>query len=368
MSFGVIISTRTSPPSGGGTVDTGTVFLAGPAAADSTQPTECHSLDDLVGAGFARTGAVIPSYDWIDGHFRQGGGHVYFAGFSSTHAAALAVLDDPKLGPGQLAVLDTPSTGLYSAMQSHCINNNRVAIRDVAQDDTVAEMITKAAMAPSGDDYGATFAPWYTIPAPAGVLGGTSRVIPASAAISALCNQVDLNGNPNRAAAGDDYPLWSVLDFTDVSDSDRAALFSAGVNHFGNIYGTFENYGFQTNIAETPDNPYWQFNCSRARMFLQAVSKRRAQPFMFQPIDGRGRLEGKLKGVLESVCKALYDVDGLYGDTPQDAYNINVSAAINPDSSIAQGQLVAVATVRWSVATRAVEIALITVPITGSVS
>jgi hypothetical protein len=202
------------------------------------------------------------------------------------------------------------------------------------------------------------------------VIGAGPRNIPASVVVAALCSQVDADGNPNRAAAGDDYAIqYATGMMTEISDSDRSALFAAGVNAGNDEYG-LENYGFQTNVPQ-PDGvgtPYWQFNCSRARMSLVDSCRQRGAPFMFQPIDGRGKIEGRLQSAIEDECKKLYDVDAMYGDTPQDAYSVNVSSSVNTTNTIAQGEVKAVASVVWTLHAKAVIIELVTIPLGSPVA
>jgi hypothetical protein len=306
----------------------------------------------------------------VQAYFQMGGKVLTFAPFATTgtYADALTLMNDPKYGPGQLAVIaQTPATPptaqQFTDMQNAAMSNNRVALRDVASTTSVVQMGTTGAAAPPNDSYGATFGPWLSLPPPPSVVGATARTIPGSAAIAALCAQVDADGNPNRAAAGDDYAVQYATGMTlELTAANRSSLFSNGVNAFADTYG-LENYGFQTNIAMDPTNPYWQFNCSRARMALVDRCTIRARPFMFRPIDGRGRLEAELQGALEDECNRLYQANAMYGDTPQDAYDVNVSSSVNTVDTIAQGELHAVASVVWTLHAVAVEVDLVTVPL-----
>ena len=371
MSFGVQVNTRVSPATSGPLTATGTLHLAGPATPVPSSILEFHQLADFEGAVSDRSVAAnVPSWDALDVFFREGGNHVFFGGYTTDYGDGLTMLDDPRKGPGNLAVVGgalTYDTTLYEDMQSVCSNCNRVAIRDVASGDDVTAMEAKGALTPVHDDLGATFGPWPTVPGPAGVFGAGPRVVPASVVIAALCNRVDTAGNPNRAAAGPAWPLQYVTDFYNPTDAERSALFTAGVNAFGDVYDILQNYGFQTNIpqSEAENNPFWQFNCSRARMYLKDRAQRRGSNYMFSPIDGKGRTAAKLQGDIEAECFALYQADGLFGDTAQDAYSVTVTETLQ---NIAQGELHASAEVVFSLHARAVIIDLVTVPIGGSVS
>ena len=370
MSFGVQVTPVTLAPASGPSTDTGTLFLSGPAKPVPSTVLELTSLSDFISAVADRSvPEVVPSYDALDVFFREGGRHVYFGGFDTDYGDGLTTLSDPKLGPGQLAVVGADlayDATLYTDMQAVCQATNRVAVRDVLPTDiTTAALNTTGQNAPPDDELGATFGPWVTVPGPAGVIGSGPRQVPASVVIAALCNRVDAAGNPNRAAAGRDFPLQYVTDFVDISIADRPGLFEAGVNCFSDIYDVLQGYGFQTNVAQSEETPYWQFNVARARMYLTDRCQKRGANYMFKPIDGKGRTASRLQGDLESECLALYQADGLFGDTAQDAYSVNVAESI---SQIAQGELHATAEVVFSLHAKAVLIDLVTVPIGGSVS
>jgi hypothetical protein len=364
MSFGVDVRTRTAQAARGAVGRTDKLFLCGPAASVTSGRVDLRSIADFEAAVGLRNAGTTASWDAVQTYFRAGGKQCTFAPYATDYGDALALIDDPKYGPGQLVVLgEPPGATLYSDMQAACQANNRVALRDVTQDAAVTQLETDGGTAPANDEYGATFGPWLTVPPPPGVVGANPREIPGSIAIAALCALVDADGNPNRAAAGDDYPLQYATGMTlDISATDRAALFQAGVNAFDDTV-VLENYGFQTNKAQDVNDPYWQFNCSRARMALVDRSTLRARPFMFRPLDGRGRLEGELQADLEDECNKLFLVDAMYGDTPQDAYDVNVTSSVNTVDTIAQGELHAVASVVWTLHAISVEVDLVTVPL-----
>ena len=368
--FGVIVTTRTALPSRGATTHSDTLFLAcktedGPL----DEPFEVFSMYDFEAAYAPREGMTVEAYDYLDVAFREGLKRCWVGRYETNYTDAFDLFD-PKLGCGQLAVLGTPpGRSLFADMQVHATAFNRVALRDVSSpDDSVVEMEAMGDEAPSGDEYGATFGSWVEAPGPAGVYGAGPREVQATAVIAGMIARADANGNVNRAAAGDDFPFrYCTGIINNPNNVERAGLWQHGVNAFNDPYGVLENYGFQTNKTESVDNPFWQFNCSRGRMYLVARAEARGQKYMFRNIDGQGHLAGALQADLLEEFKALYDVDGLFGATPQDAYAVEVGASVNTIDEIAQGHLHAVAAARFSLHTKAVMIELVSVPITGSV-
>jgi hypothetical protein len=213
------------------------------------------------------------------------------------------------------------------------------------------------------------FGSWATCSGPPGSISSGPRNVPASAVIAGLCSRVDQLGNPNRAAGGRDFPLQYVSGFqVDPNDVDRAALFNVGVNMFADRYGVLENYGFQTPVEQSPDTPFWQLNCSRTRMWLKAQALSIGESYYMRTLDGQGRLAAQLGSDLEAACSDLYAAGGLFGDTPADAYNVNVSQSVNTIDTAAQGTLKAVVQAKLSEYAKVVEIDLVSVPVSGVIS
>jgi hypothetical protein len=374
----VTIRTATAPPSSGVPGEVDTLFVAAKITAaglPTSEATSVRSMADYVAAGGDRADNAV-TYDGLDLFFREGGTQAYVAvynGTSTTFADALAQFTE-DLGGGQVVAWDeVAGAATYGALQDYAAGGSmRYAYLDVAVgDDTESKLAAKAALMPeSNNEYGALFGPWITIPAPAGVIGGTERQAPASAAAAALTARADALGNPNRAPAGRDFPLQYAIGFVgaQLTDADATALRSAGLNPFRKKFGLLVLDGFQTSVDQTPDSPFWQANCGRARMWMQWRAKAIGLNYEYKPIDGRGRLARALQTDLDAMCLELYGVDGLYGDTPAEAFNTEVGVSVNTTDTIAQGELHAVTEARFSLHAKSVIIDLVSVPITGRVS
>jgi hypothetical protein len=373
MTLGVEVRARTARVARGIPVETGTLFIAGPTTAGPTTPVEARSLADLTAAYGARAGGNAALYDYVDTFFSEGGNHAWVASIqgAGTVANALATLG-ADLGPGQMAAVGTatPETN-WAAISAAASATQRVALLDVAAAADVAAMTTVApqARALADADRSAVFGPWVSVPPPSGVLGASARQVPASAAVAGLCARVDAQGNPNRAAAGMDFPFQYVTGLTQtINKADREALFALGINTLSDRYGTLQNYGFDSPRTKDDNDPYVQFNAARTRMYIVAQSKKLGEPFTFRPLDALGHTAQQLKGALQGMLLGLYGVDALYGETPREAFSVEVGAAVNNDSTAAKGELHAVCEVRFTKYAQAVLIDLVTVPLSGTVS
>src|ERR1044072_823019 len=194
--LGVEVRTRTSVAARGPSTDTGTAFLAvKPTDGPTDRAVLVRSIADFVAEYGDRTGNAV-AYDWLDTYFREGGRRAYVAKYTTDVANGLALFGR-ELGPGQVAAPEeTAGATTYGALLSHAAANNRFAVLDVTNDDTLAAMATSAGLIPgTNTDYGALFGPWLTVPGQAGVVGAADREVPASAAVAALAQRVDVLGN-----------------------------------------------------------------------------------------------------------------------------------------------------------------------------
>lgn len=374
MPLGVTVQNRTAPSSRGAPTDITTAIITGKASTGSlTAPTLVRSIGDFAAAYNTRETANQSSYDWLDTFFREGGSQAYFQRYANTGETAANGLSriPADLGPGLVAAPDdTPSATTYGVLLDHAAANNRFALLDVADNATVAQMVTAGGTIPvSNNSYGCSSGQWVVVPAPAGVIGGAVRHVQGSAVTAALVARAVALGNPNRAPAGRSFPLQYVTGYAvDVAAADRETLLNAGINTFATVYGVMSLYGFQTKIAQSTDTPFWQANCSITRMWMTAQAQSIGEPFMFQTIDGRGRLASALKQKLAGMLLDLYSVDGLYGETAEEAFAVEVGPSVNTEASVANGQLKAVCEARLSLHTKSVGIDLVSVPVTGRVS
>jgi len=69
---------------------------------------------------------------------------------------------------------------------------------------------------------------------------------------------------------------------------------------------------------------------------------------VFAMIDGRGTLISEFGGDLRAMLVPYYESGQLYGDTADDAFQVNVGSAVNTPATIANGELHATLMVRMS--------------------
>lgn len=278
------------------------------------------------------------------------------------------------LGPGQVMAPGQSNTalpGIWSALGTHAQSNNRVALLDGTDGNNATQAVaevTAAALPASIQGYCGIWTGNLLAP---GTVSGTTRIVPASPVVAALCARADNQGNPNIAAAGTGFPLQYVSGintaYTGALTGDIATLNSAGVNVFSVQLGILQNYGF-VSVYGTPlgDAIYWQLNHARLRMAITEQAMVVAQPFQFNQIDGQGQTLSAFQGALQGMLLGFYQTGALYGSSATQAFTVNVGSTINTPTSLQNGDLIAMLAVRMSPFAQLVIITINAVPITAS--
>ena len=272
------------------------------------------------------------------------------------------------LGPGQVSQVGRTTAQAYTDTQAHAAANNRVALLDGVDTPTAATLKAAAvAQRAANARYGAYFAPWLVVP---GVLPGTTRIVPPSAAVAALIGRKDGSGaSPNSPAAGVDGTLrWATgLSQSQFDDVTRDDLYTSSVNTFVSRYGALELYGYRTLVDPVGVDQDWiNLGNSRLNMAIVALGNVIAEQYVLEEIDGFGRLFKKFQGDLTGMLMKYYLQGSLYGATPEAAFLVDVGSSVNTPTSIANRELHAAIAVRMSPNAELVVIEIAKVPVTVS--
>ena len=376
MALGVSVVPSTAPPTRGVPTATDAWFVAGVSdVGDVGEAIAINGLAQFESLVGPRTAGNITLWDAMDVFFREGGARAYLS-----ISRAGADLDDalgffPEgLGPGQVSVIGGTIDSASSILAvNHAVNYNRCAILDIPASFDPGDAVTEleayadAIEAVDTQGYAAIFGSYVSVPPPAGAAGGSLRTVTAAPVVAALCARVDQTGNPNQAAAGRHLPLQYVSSLEhNLTLANQEIALDFGVNFFAEVYGVLENYGFQTTVDQSPNTPFWQFNCSRMRMAMVARAKQIGENFLFKTIDGQGALAASLKGSLDAMMLEFYAAGAVYGRTPAEAFFVDTGPGVNTIDSISAGQLRAVCSAVLSLHAKAVEIELVSVPVGGT--
>lgn len=327
----------------GAPTDTGVLFVAAPFSTGALGVAhELNSMEDYAAKVGTRTGPATAAYDALEVFFAEGGAKAYAARIGPTSGvpddvdSLVEALDvfTKSLGPGQ--VIAPGDVTAHSALLAHARDNNRVAL------------LAGGGSIVIGPVPGAT----------------TNRNVSPDAAAAGLIARSDAQRSVNEAPAGDRGFLRAAIDvvtptLTDVTalattakgspgaefgalftagrftDTQRATLDEASVNPFivdarGN---GVQLYGF----SGLPTDSF--FTNARLRMALTARLNALGQQFVFRTINDQVR--GAFRSVLLAELEREFKAGQLYGDTAEEAYDVDVSDAVNTPATIAAGRLLA---------------------------
>lgn len=159
-----------------------------------------------------------------------------------------------------------------------------------------------------------------------------------------------------RAAIGLSQDRWT--------DAQRETLNDAGLNPFVQMFGEFMLYGYRTGVDPNGDDAEWtQASNSRYYMSFAARVAKIASRFVFRQLDGRRRVVNEFGGLVVDLAASDWRDGALFGDTPEEAFYIDVSEAVNPNSELRLGHLNLVAGLTMSPFAEQVLVELVKLPI-----
>lgn len=296
------------------------------------------------------------------------------------YAEALTAADDgiasallnlnKDYGPGQVFAAHTTSAvaATQTALLAHAAVNNRIALLHCA-DGTADAMSAAAAALRTSENarYGAMFAPTVTVP---GVAAGTTRDVPYDAVEAGIIARNDIAFGPNVPAAGaNGQARWATDVNVRLSDFDYQTLNESGVNMARMIYDGVRTYGYRTLVdPASPDGVWLDLGNARLNMAIVARAEVIAESFVFSQLDGRRRTISQFGGELRAMLVPYYEQGALYGESADDAFDVNVGQAVNSEETIANGELHAVLGVRMSPFAELVIIEIVKVATTEAIA
>ena len=251
------------------------------------------------------------------------------------------------LGPGQVSYPGGTSATDWNNLVAHAIAFNRVAYLDAPDTASAATIETQVATfqaAAADSSYAAVFAPWVVIPGVVNTNASTltspvfNRTVAPSAYAAACAAQNDANSDANNPAAGLNFASAYITGVTQTYiQSDLANLNADGICIIKQLpTAQFVLWGFRSAAF----NPAWALlNNVRMRMQIVFQAGNIAETFVFQEIDPKGKLFGRLNGALSGLMLGYYQRGSLYGATSNLAYTVNTGPSVNTAVTVAAGQI-----------------------------
>lgn len=295
-----------------------------------------------------------------------------YASATDTHWENALNLFTKDLGPGQVAMPGRTTTQAHTDLAEHANAKNRRALLDLADTPTVATLTTAGeAVRDLGENARLVLplAPWIVVP---GVLPGTERTLPPSGMVAGIIARNDQAGRSanepsanelgkSRFATGVSQAAWS--------DEDRDTLNSAGVNVVRNMLGGVRLYGYRTAVDPLGADADWlNFANSRLLMAITAKADTIAERYVLRQLDGKGHTIAQFGGELRGMLLPYFTSGSLYGQTPDEAFVVDVGPNVNTEETIADGQLRAIIGARMSAFAELVTIELVKVPVNEAIA
>lgn len=258
----------------------------------------------------------------------------------------------PKsMGPGQISMPGRTTEASYKAQLNHALERNRVALLDSADTATKATHIANAAIGRAtgkAGGKGGLFANWYVVP---GLATGTQRTVPPSCVEAGILGRMASEGySPNKPGAGEKYGRSTyAIELSQVAwtEKEREELNNAGVNVAVMQGGDTITMGFRT-MVDPATNPTWLL-LSNARLYMEIAAKANviAERYVFEEIDGKGIVFGKLQGELTGMLLPYFP-GSLYGETFAEAVLVNTGPQVNTPQTISERQINAIIELRMN--------------------
>jgi hypothetical protein len=230
-----------------------------------------------------------------------------------------------ELGPGQVSMPGRTTTTAHSQIITHVEQKNRVGILDLVDSPTVGTLTGNA----GASRFAASFAPWVQIP---GLTSGSIRTIPPSPIIAGLIARNEASLGSNHPSAGDAGISHYAIGLTQPAwtDDNRELLNLGKVNAIRNMYGSMVVYGWRSGANPNVDRNWIDFANARLYMELTAELNAASQSFIFEEIDGQqGHTIGAFHDALAGVLLDHWNAGELFGDTPDQAFNVDTSPSVN---------------------------------------
>ncbi|MCQ9384449.1 hypothetical protein [Brevibacterium moorei] len=299
---------------------------------------------------------------------------VLTAGDDDRAAAGGAVIADAlgqigtEYGTGAVALPGLTADTVGDVLLNHAQQFNRVALMAMDVDTPVSEV--EGAAAELGQhpaaDYGAILYPWVTVPD-----GSASRQCPPEGYAAAKRSEAHATYGPWRTPAGDFSTAdWLLGTVDNVSQSLNEELVDQNVTGIMTGNGKTRLYGWWS-LSENSE--HFEMLTARDTLNYLTVSCQQAlEEFVFDTIDGRGLLTGKIESALVGVLDPIARGNGFYpsfdaeGNELDPGYQVTVDDSLNTPATLAENKIMARVAVRLSPTANLIELEIVKVPFTAA--
>lgn len=270
------------------------------------------------------------------------------------------------LGDGAVAIPGQPLETVAAGIDAHCRINRRVGILAGARGESISSLTTKVANL--NTEYCGVFAPWVYVP---DEIGGR-RAISPEGYVAGCRNRAHEEQGPWRAPAGRIAVARRVIGVDQSFSLDEAnALDSARVSAIRAVANTVRLYGWRSLSLDTQNYAYLTGRDLLNRLVTDA--EQRLEDYVFQTIDGKGRLLAAVNAELVGMCEPIRALGGLFelvdgeGNTIDPGYRVDTGQNVNSIASLANNEIRARLAIRISPIGALVSLVITKVGVTASI-
>jgi hypothetical protein len=273
----------------------------------------------------------------------------------------------PDLGPGAVGIPGYAQDMVGAAMIAHCKANRRLALLALDPDGTIEDATIAAASYLQDGEYAGIFYPWITVPDGQ----NNTRTISPEGYVAACRARAHRQVGPWKPAAGEiaqaRYVLAPAVALT-KAESDQ--LDEARVSAIRTVVGTTRLYGWRSLSTDAAN-----YSLLIHRDVLNSLAyqgEKLLETFVFETIDGRGQLLGRVASTLVGMVDPIRQAGGLYerivgGDLQDPGYSVDVGPSVNTDAVLASNEVHAVLAVRVSPVGQLIDLTIVKSGLTASV-
>lgn len=272
-----------------------------------------------------------------------------------------------ELGAGAVGLPGYAASAVGAAAIAHCKTYNRIALLSVVNGATINDAIAAAATFTNDGEFAGVFYPWVTVPD-----GATAtRTISPEGYVAACRTRAHRDVGAWRAPAGEiAQAQYIVAPAVTLSKTQANQLDEGRVSAIRTVVGTTRLYGWRS-LSTDADN----YALLIGRDVLNALAvqgEKLLEPYVFETIDGRGQLLGRVQSTLVGMVDPIRAAGGLFervvnGDVIDPGYSVDVGPAINTPDDLAANEIHAVLAVRVSPVGQLIDLTIVKSGLTATV-
>lgn len=290
------------------------------------------------------------------------------ASITAAHVTAALNVFGLDLGAGAVALPGYAATLVGRALIDHAKATRRIALLATAQGATPDQAIAASTGLIGPDaEYAGLFYPWLTVP----VAGSSTKLLSPEGYVAAMRARAHRDVGPWRAPAGDIAVATFVTGVErELTRAEGDRLDEAHVSAIRTISGTTRLYGWRSLSSDV--NNYALLIGRDVLNTVAYAAEEALEQYVFQTIDGQGRLIASVQAELIGLLDPIRDAGGLYerivdGERLDPGYSVDVGPTVNTLAVLNSNTIAAVVAMRVSPVGTLIDLTIVKAGLTANV-